>query len=68
MMIIINCDDEYDEHYKLYCCTWWSTNCDDDIGHQNMDGDDHNDIMLMISRTNHNLGTVNKNIVNIILG
>ena len=43
-------------------------NSDDDIGHHNMDGDDHNDIMLIISRTNHNLGTVNKNIVNIILG
>ena len=43
-------------------------NSDADIGHHNMDGDDHNDIMLIISRTNHNLGTVNKNIVNIILG
>ena len=66
MMTTINCNVAHDDQQTVMMKM--IKNRDDDIGHHNMDGDDHNDIMLIISRTNHNLGTVNKNIVNIILG
>ena len=66
MMTTINCNVAHDDQQTVMMNM--IKNSDDDIGHYNMDGDNHNGIMLIISRTNHNLGTVNKNIVNIILG
>ena len=66
MMTTINCNVAHDDQQTVMMKM--IKNRDDDIGHHNMDGDDHNDIMLIISRTNHNLGNVNKNIGNIILG
>ena len=66
MMTTINCNVAHDDQQTVM--VKMIKNSDDDIGHHNMDGDNHNNIMLIISRTNHNLGTANKNIVNIILG
>ena len=66
MMTTINCNVAHDDQQTVMINM--IKNSDDDIGHHDMDGDDHNDIMLIISRTNHNLDPVNKNIVDIVLG
>ena len=66
MMITINCNVAHNDQQTMMMKM--IINSDDDIGHHNMDGDDHSNIMLIISRTNHNVDTANKNIVNIILG
>ena len=66
MMTTINCNVAHDDQQTVMMKM--IKNSDDDIGNHNMDGDDHNNIMMIISRTNHNLDPVNKNIVDIVLG
>ena len=66
LMSTINCIVAHDDQQTVMMNM--IINSDDDIGHHNMDGDDHSNIMLIISRTNHNVDTANRNIVNIILG
>ena len=66
MMSTINCIVAHDDPQTVMMNM--IINSADDIGYHNMDGDDHSNIMLIISRTNHNVDTANRNIVNIILG
>ena len=58
MMTTINCNVAHDDQQTVMINMIKIS--DDDIWHHDMDGDDHNDIMLIISRTNHNLDPVNK--------